>query len=128
MRIRSRLPFLYCPCGQVQLLSCQVVIGNRRVLHVNGQRKDYFSLPGGKARRDEPIMSAAARELREEKGLVASRAERHLDWEHTCDAQQRYSMCSAETSGKACPQEYRFKREPLVGQGWEDRFKSMWRT
>jgi len=79
------------------------VMRDNRVLLVKGRRKDYFSLPGGKAHRGEPTVSAAARELREETGLVAERVERRPEWDYLRDTQKLYRACSVEASGQARP-------------------------
>jgi len=46
-----------------------VVIRNGKLLLVRDKGKHHFSLPGGAAKKDEPSVSAAARELYEELGL-----------------------------------------------------------
>jgi len=53
-----------------------VVYRNGSVLLVRDRGKRNFSLPGGGIKRNEPALSAAARELYEELGMRATKAER----------------------------------------------------
>jgi 8-oxo-dGTP pyrophosphatase MutT (NUDIX family) len=52
-----------------------VVINNGRILLVLDKGKHTFSLPGGGVKQGEPSLAAAARELFEETGISARRAE-----------------------------------------------------
>lgn len=55
---------------------------------VRDRGKQRFSLPGGGANRDEPALAAAVRELHEELGMVATKAERRPE----CDFRGSFSM------------------------------------
>ena len=76
-----------------------VVIRYGRVLLVRDRGKHRFSLPGGGIKPGEPSVSAAARELREELGLTATKVERRSD----VDFKGRPSMhkvCLVQAAGK----------------------------
>ena len=53
-----------------------VVFRSGKVLLVKDQGQDNFSLPGGGQEPNEPILATAIRELYEEVGMSATRAER----------------------------------------------------
>ena len=52
-----------------------LVIQDNKVLLVLDRGRNHFSLPGGGVKRGEPSMAAAVRELYEETGLSASKAQ-----------------------------------------------------
>lgn len=56
-----------------------LVIQNGKYLLVRDQGKSEFSLPGGGIKKGEAVLTAACRELGEELGLRAYRAERRSD-------------------------------------------------
>ena len=53
-----------------------IVLRNNQVLLVRDLGKKTYSLPGGGANRNEPALAAAVRELKEELGMSAYKAER----------------------------------------------------
>ena len=53
-----------------------IVIRDQKILLVRDRNKVEFSLPGGKQEKNEPVLATAIRELYEELGMSARRAER----------------------------------------------------
>ena len=70
---------------------------NNCVLLVRDKGKAHFSLPGGKIEKDEVALAAAIRELHEELGLRANKAERltHCDYEATSN---RHLVCQIHSN------------------------------
>ncbi len=76
-----------------------IVLREGRVLLVKDQGKSTFSLPGGGANKNEPSLAAAVRELREELGMSAHRAERLFH----CDYRSKFNhhkVSLVETAGQ----------------------------
>lgn len=76
-----------------------VVIRHGRVLLVRDRGKHRFSLPGGAKKKGEPTVSAAARDLREELGLEATKVTRlrHCDFR---GAVSNHRVCLIEATGE----------------------------
>ncbi|MBU2647764.1 NUDIX domain-containing protein [bacterium] len=60
-----------------------IVVRNGKILLVRDRKKTRFSLPGGKANRNEPALAAAIRELYEECHMTAVSAERLPECDYT---------------------------------------------
>ena len=76
-----------------------VVIRHGRVLLVRDKGKRHFSLPGGAIKKDEPTVSAAARELYEELGLHVIKVTRLRQ----CDfrgAVSEHKVCLIQATGE----------------------------
>ena len=76
-----------------------VIIRNGKVLLVRDKGKHRYSLPGGGINKNEPSVSAAAREVYEELGLHVSMVKRRPE----CDFKGSLSMhkvCIVEANGK----------------------------
>ncbi len=58
-----------------KLRATVVVVREEKVLLVMGKEQTKFSLPGGRVKKREPSIAAAARELYEETGLDSSKIE-----------------------------------------------------
>ena len=76
-----------------------VVIRNGKLLLVRDKGKHHFSLPGGAVNKDEPSVSAAARELYEELGLHIISVKRIPE----CDFKgslSEHRVCLVEANGE----------------------------
>lgn len=76
-----------------------IVIREGKVLLVKDRGKHKFSLPGGGINKNEPSMAAAVRELFEELGMRARKAERIFK----CDFKgvtNNHKICLIETEDK----------------------------
>jgi 8-oxo-dGTP pyrophosphatase MutT (NUDIX family) len=76
-----------------------VVIRSGKVLLVRDKGKHQFSLPGGAIKKDEPSVSAAARELYEELGLHIINVKRMPE----CDFKgslSEHKVCLVEANGE----------------------------
>ncbi len=74
-----------------------VVIRDGRLLLVRERGKRAFSLPGGKARKGEPSLAAATRELAEELGMFPKSATRLFECDYQ-GAHVRHKVVLVETS------------------------------
>ena len=68
--------FLQGKVKPLTLRGTAIVQQEEKVLLVKEKKDDYFSLPGGSLKKGEPALAAAIRELYEELGLSAIKAER----------------------------------------------------
>ena len=78
-----------------------MVFRNGNVLLVRDKGKRKFSLPGGGVERNEPSLAAAIRELYEELGMRARKAERMF----RCDVKGAFNhhrVCLIETEDTPC--------------------------
>ena len=73
-----------------------LVFRNNNILVVRDRGVQKFSLPGGKKNQDEPSLATAIRELYEELGMSAKKAERlfHCDYQGTVN---RHTVSFIET-------------------------------
>jgi 8-oxo-dGTP pyrophosphatase MutT (NUDIX family) len=76
-----------------------VVIRHGKVLLVRDKGHSRLSLPGGAIKKGEPTISAAARELYEELGLKAGRAERLRGCDFRGSA-SKHRVCLIQVSGE----------------------------
>jgi len=76
-----------------------VVIRNGKVLLVKDKGHPSFSLPGGKINSNEPTISAAAREPREELGLNVANIERRREADFKGSLSQ-HRVCLAEVDNE----------------------------
>lgn len=76
-----------------------VVVREGRVLLVRQRGQRRFSLPGGGIRRQEPVVSAAAREVYEELRLEAVRVTRLPRYDHNGTA-NAHRVCLVEVKGE----------------------------
>jgi len=74
-----------------------VVIRDGKLLLVRERGKSAFSLPGGKARKGEPSLAAATRELAEELGMFPKSATRLFECDYQ-GAYVRHKVVLVETS------------------------------
>ena len=76
-----------------------VVIRHGKVLLVRDKGHSRYSLPGGGIKKGEPTISAATRELYEELGLSAVKAERlrHCDFKGSTSI---HKVCLVEANGE----------------------------
>ena len=75
-----------------------VIFKDGKVLLVRDKGKSRFSLPGGGINRNEPSVSATAREVYEELGMHVSMVKRL----HECDFEgslSKYNVCLVEANG-----------------------------
>ena len=70
---------------------------DNHVLLVRDKGVHEFSLPGGGVNRHEPVMAAAVRELYEELGMRAHKAERLFQCDMTGTV-NRHNVCLIETT------------------------------
>ena len=83
-----------------------VVIRNGRLLLVRERGKKAFSLPGGRARSNEPALAAAVRELQEELGMTAIKAERLFDCDYMGKAaHHKVVLIETNDAPSPCPTE-----------------------
>ena len=83
-----------------------VVIRDGRLLLVRERGKSAFSLPGGKARKGEPSLAAATRELAEELGMFPKSATRLFK----CDYQVEREQLALRRCGHRGPLSTRFSK------------------
>ncbi|MFZ9738810.1 MAG: NUDIX domain-containing protein [Prochlorotrichaceae cyanobacterium] len=73
-----------------------IVIRDTRILLVQDRGKSRFSLPGGGKEKNEPVLATAIRELYEELGMNAQKAERLLRCDYTGTV-NLHQVCLIET-------------------------------
>jgi len=76
-----------------------VVIKDGKVLMVRDKGKHRYSLPGGGINKNEPTVSAAAREVYEELGLHVSMVKRLPDCDYKGSLSE-HKVCLVEVSGE----------------------------
>jgi 8-oxo-dGTP pyrophosphatase MutT (NUDIX family) len=103
--IRALLKYLLSivPKGSIILDMRQrataVIIRDNKVLLVRDKGHKEFSLPGGGIKHDEPTVSAAAREVKEELGLSVSSVKRVHSLDCTGSLSQ-HKVCLVEATGE----------------------------
>jgi len=92
-----------------------------KTLLVRDKNAGRFSLPGGGLKRNEPVLAAAIRELKEELGLTASQAERISDADYDGHS-NRHLVCKLTLSA---PKDVRLNKSELAEYCWWDGSKAI---